>query len=226
MMGYVLAHNEWFLLEPQNPIWSHYSKYGWWLLTHGVAGAAALFLAPLQFSDRLRKRYTRFHRMCGHVYVAGVFALAPLGVYVQYIGEGLESAPRSFTVLAGVDAGMLFITTAVALIFALRRRLTLHRQWMTRSYAVALVFFEGRLILGVTDLETAGVEIVQAVIWSCLALSVPLADVINDWRELRHTASVPPGHPLAPACPRARRPRRPPDARGSAPTPLQAIDEQ
>jgi hypothetical protein len=50
MMGYVMVHNERFLIEPDNPAWAHYSKYGWWLLTHGVTGAAAMFLAPLQFS--------------------------------------------------------------------------------------------------------------------------------------------------------------------------------
>jgi uncharacterized membrane protein len=191
MMGYVMVHNERFLVEPDNPAWAHYSKYGWWLLTHGVAGAAALFLAPLQFSDRLRKRYARFHRMCGYVYVAGVFALAPLGAYVQLISERLDGAPRSFTVLASVDGMMLVVATAIALMFARQRRLTQHRQWMTRSYAVALVFFEGRLILGLTGLETAGVEIVQAVIWSCLALSVPLADIVNDWDELRRAATAP-----------------------------------
>jgi uncharacterized membrane protein len=191
MMGYVMVHNERFLVEPENPVWAHYSKYGWWLLTHGVAGAAALFLAPLQFSDRLRKRYARFHRMCGYVYVAGVLALAPLGVYVQLVSEGLEGSPRSFTVLAAADGLMLIVTTAIAVMFARQRRLTQHRQWMTRSYAVALVFFEGRLILGLTGLETAGVEIVQAVIWTCLALSVPLADIINDWDELRRAATAP-----------------------------------
>ncbi len=202
MMGYVMAHNERFLVEPDNPVWAHYSKYGWWLLTHGVAGAAALFLAPLQFSDRLRKRYARFHRTCGYVYVAGVFALAPLGYYVQYISEGLDGSPRSFTVLAGVDAVLLILTTAIAVVFARQRRLTQHRQWMTRSYAVALVFFEGRLILGLTGLETAGVEIAQAVIWSCMVLAVPLADIVNDWDELRRAATGPrrsPAHADVPA---------------------------
>ena len=125
MMGYLLVHNERFLIEPGNPMWAHFSN------------------------------------------------------------------SRSFTVLATVDAALLYITTGVALIFARRRRLTLHRQWMTRSYAVALVFFEGRMILGVTGLETQGVEIVQAVIWTCLALSVPVADVVNDWAELRRTATAP-----------------------------------
>jgi hypothetical protein len=191
MMGYVLVHNERFLLEPSNPVWNHYNRYGGWLLVHGLAGAAALFLAPFQFSDRLRQRNPKLHRVSGRIYVAGVLILAPLGAYVQYLGEGMDGAPRSFTVLATVDALMLYVTTLIALLFAMQRRLTQHRLWMTRSYAVALVFFEGRFILGVFGLETAGVEIVQAVIWSCLALSLVLADIVNDWAELRRAVLEP-----------------------------------
>lgn len=193
MMGYVLVHNERFLVEPENPYWAHSATYGWWIVAHVIAGAAAMFLAPLQFSERLRRRYTSLHRASGYVYVAGMSVLAPLGAYIQYISEELHGSPRSFTVLAGVNALMLFVVTGVALVFARRRRLTLHRQWMTRSYAVGLVFFANRFILGVTGLESAGVEIVQAVIWGCLAMSVILADVVNDWQELRRTVPVPAG---------------------------------
>jgi uncharacterized membrane protein len=191
MMGYVLVHNERFLVEPGNPFRAHFATYGAWIWAHGLAGAAAMLLAPLQFSERLRKRYPALHRASGYVYVAGMAVLAPMGVYVQYNGETLHGFPRSFTVLAAVNAVMLFVVTGIALLFALRRRLAPHRQWMTRSYAVGLVFFEGRFILGVTGLETGGVEIVQAVIWTCLALSVPLADISNDWDELRRAATAP-----------------------------------
>jgi uncharacterized membrane protein len=203
MTAYVLYHNERFLIEPNNPIWGHYSKYGWWLLTHGVAGACALVLAPMQFSERLRKRYTRLHRVSGRTYVVGALVLAPLGAYVQYMAEGIDGAPRSFTILAIVDAAMLWGTTLVAFTFALRRRITMHRLWMTRSYAVALVFFEGRFILGVTGWEAAGVEIVQAVIWACLAFSVLVADLINDWYEIRLAALAPAKSPIG-----AERPAR------------------
>lgn len=79
MMGYVLYHNERFLIDPNHPNWPHYVRLGGWLLLHGIAGGAALFLAPFQFSDRLRKRYTKAHRVTGRVYVAGVLVLAPLG---------------------------------------------------------------------------------------------------------------------------------------------------
>ena len=190
MMGYVLIHNERFLVEPENPFRAHFATYGAWIWLHGLAGAAAMILAPLQFSDRLRNRYTTLHHVSGYVYVTGLVVLAPMGVYIQYIGESLHAFPRSFTVLAVVNAVMLWVVTGVALVFARRRRIALHRQLMTRSYAVALVFFEGRFILGVTGLETASVEIVQAVIWGCLAMAVILADVANDWFELRRPATA------------------------------------
>ena len=184
MTGYVLYHNERFLIEPDHPLWDHYGSVGWWLIPHGIAGAGALLMAPLQFSDRLRKRYTRMHRVGGRVYVFGVFALAPVGAYIQYQEEAM-GLPRTFTLLAVVNAVMLYVTTGLAFHFARQRRITLHRQWMTRSYAVALAFFANRFVLGVTGLENAGVEMVQAVIWACLAMSVILGDVANDWNELR-----------------------------------------
>jgi hypothetical protein len=110
--------------------------------------------------------------------------LAPLGAYIQYYQER-SGAPRSFTVLAIVDALMLIGATAFAGLFAYKRKIALHRQWVTRSYAIALVFIAGRFVLGVTGWEALGVEIAQAIIWACLALSVPLADVAIHWKEIR-----------------------------------------
>jgi uncharacterized membrane protein YozB (DUF420 family) len=91
---------------------------------------------------------------------------------------------------------MLMATTLIALVFAIKRKIAQHRQWMIRSYAVALVFLEVRFILGVTGWETSGVEIVQAVIWSCLAMSILLADLANHWLELRAAVAVPVKSPV------------------------------
>jgi uncharacterized membrane protein len=190
MMVYVLFHNERFLVEPEHPVWQHYEPFKWWLLPHGIAGAFVLLLAPLQFSERLRKRYVKLHRICGRLYVLGAIVLAPLGAYIQYVEER-QGFPRSFTVLGVVDAVMLLTTTLIAFFFAYQRKITQHRQWMNRSYAVALVFVTTRFILGVTGWERLGVEIVQAVIWSCLALSLLAADLMNNWGELRAALTAP-----------------------------------
>lgn len=203
MSLYVLYHNERFLVDPEHPAWQHYESFKWWLLPHGIFGAIMLLLAPFQFSDRIRQRFTRSHRIIGRLYVVGVLVCAPLGAYIQYHQESI-GAPRSFTILGVVDAFMLMGTTAFAFLFAYKRKIALHRQWATRSYSVALVFITGRFVMGVTGWEALGVEIVQAIIWSCLALSVPLADVALHWRELRSTVTVPVKSGVSMATPRSR----------------------
>jgi len=186
---YVMFHNERFLVDPKHPVWQHYESFKWWLLPHGIFGAIVLLFSPFQFSDRLRRRFTKAHRVMGRFYVIGALGLAPLGAYIQYFQERM-GAPRSFTVLALVDAAMLMGITMMAFVFAFKRKIALHRQWATRSYAVALVFIGGRFVMGVTGWETLGVEIVEAIIWSCLALSVPLADFALNWRELRSRSAA------------------------------------
>lgn len=194
---YVLYHNERFLIDSSHPAWQHYGPFKWWLLPHGIFGAIVLLFAPLQFSDRLRQRYTKAHRIMGRLYVLGALGLAPLGAYIQYYQERM-GAPRSFTVLGVVDATMLMGTTALAFLFAFKRKIALHKQWATRSYAVALVFIAARFVMGTTGWERLGVEIVQAIIWSCLALSMVLADVSIHWREIRSAFSSS-GKSVAPA---------------------------
>ena len=203
--AYVMFHNERFLVNSNHPAWQHYGPFKWWLLPHGIFGAIVLLFAPFQFSDRLRQRFTKAHRVMGRFYVVGALGLAPLGAYIQYFQERM-GAPRSFTVLGIVDATMLMSITIIAFVFAFKRKIALHRQWATRSYAVALVFIGARFFLGVTGWEKLGIEIVQAVIWSCLAMAVPLADFALNWRELssRSASGVKAAMPSKPDLPVVR----------------------
>jgi len=194
---YVLWHNERFVVQSDHPAWQRYGPFKWILLPHAIFGSITLLSAPFQFSDKLRQKYPKLHRILGRAYVLGVLVLAPTGAYIQYFQERL-GAPRSFTVLGGVDAALLMGTTALALLFAVRRKIALHRQWATRSYAVALVFIGGRFVMGVTGWETLGVEIVQAIIWSCLVAAVPLADVALHWYDIRAAVSNTSKHVVAP----------------------------
>jgi hypothetical protein len=187
---YVMYHNERFLVDSDHPAWQRYEAFKWWLLPHGIFGAIVLLFAPFQFSERLRQRFTKAHRVMGRMYVVSALLLAPMGAYIQYYQERM-GAPRSFTILGIVDAAMLMGATTLAFVFAFRRKIALHRQWATRSYAIALVFIAGRFVMGITGWETLGVEIVQAIIWSCLALSVPLADFAINWRDLKSSVTVP-----------------------------------
>ena len=183
MTAYVLYHNERFLIDPAHPIWNHYEPFKWWLLPHGLAGACALLLAPLQFAEGLRRRHTTLHRTIGTFYIIGVFILGPLGLYIQYLDEA-QGAARSFTVETIIQSSTLMITTAIGLYFALKRQFTYHRQWMIRSYAVALTFIEIRVILGVSGLDDPfDWHILETVVWSCVAASVLIGDIANQLYE-------------------------------------------
>jgi uncharacterized membrane protein len=138
----------------------------------------------MQFSDRLRHRFTQVHRVVGRIYVAGVFVAAPLGFYIQYFQERMGD-PRSFSIAAAVDAALWIITTGIAMLFILNGKVQEHRQWMTRSFAVALVFLEGRVIGGVTGWENLGVHASETIVWACLAFSILSADLVLQWQQLR-----------------------------------------
>jgi uncharacterized membrane protein YozB (DUF420 family) len=189
MIAYVLRHNEHFLIDAKDPVWHHYQPFKWWLLPHGLAGACALLLGPMQFSDRLRQRFAKLHRVVGRFYIAGVFVAGPLGFYIQRFQER-SGEPRSFSVAAAVDATLWMLTTGIALGFILKGKVQQHRQWMTRSFAIALVFLEVRVILGVSGWEALGTAVAETVVWVCLAFAILLADVVLQWQELQRTRSV------------------------------------
>jgi len=189
MLAYVIPHDESFLVHPKDPIWQHYEPFKWWLLPHGIAGACALLLGPTQFSDRLRNRFSQFHRVVGRIYVVGVFVAAPLGFYIQYFQERIGD-PRSFSIAAAADAALWMITTGIAMVFILKGKVQEHQQWMTRSFAVALVFLEGRVIGGVTGWENLDVHANETIVWVCLAFSILSADLVLQWQQLGRQRTV------------------------------------
>jgi hypothetical protein len=183
MAAYVLYHNERFLIDATHPAWTHYDPFKWWLLPHGLAGACALLLVPMQFAEGLRRRHTTLHRTVGTIYVIGVFILAPLGLYIEYLDEA-QGAARSFTVETMIQSSALMITTGFGCYFAMKRQFTYHRQWMIRSYAVALTFLEIRVILGVFSLDNPfDWHVLETVVWCCTASSVLVGDIANQIYE-------------------------------------------
>jgi uncharacterized membrane protein len=174
MFAYVLYHNERFLIEPSDPSWPHYRDLGWWLLVHGVVGMTALILIFMQFNDGLRARHPALHRVCGRIYMCCVLIAAPLGVYIAQ-QDGAIGYDFSFTLSTVVLAALWIFASGMAFYCIRTRRIDQHRQWMTRSLAMAMVFLEDRVVAGLTgweDSQTAD----TLVIWACVALGYPLAD--------------------------------------------------
>jgi uncharacterized membrane protein len=189
MLAYVLYHTEHFLIDPTDPAWPHLHDIARWLLPHGLVGALALALSFTQFSTRLRTRYRRFHRVCGRIYVAAVCIVAPLGVYISYLDEHIGYT-RSFTVASATFAALWLFATGMAFNFIRNRKIDQHRRWMTRSLAMALIFLEVRVIGGLTGWEDAPSSD-TIVVWVCVALGYPLADLALQVEEALRSRTRP-----------------------------------
>lgn len=189
LMMLIVIYRDRVLLNPQDPVWDHYSTFKWLLLPHGIAAALALFLGPLQFSDRFRRRFLHWHRLLGRIYVCGVAVGVPFGVWVEYIKYTHTLAPLRL-LIASSGIGALFVfTTGLGFFKAKRRDIQAHRRWMTRSYAVALVFLEVRCVEQIpwlrrlTDRPSALLEthfISDA--WMYIAFSLLVAELVL-WSE-------------------------------------------
>jgi uncharacterized membrane protein len=192
MYAYVLWHNESFLINHADPEWPHIESFKWFLLPHGLAAGCALFLGPFQFSERLRRRFAKLHRVMGRFYVAGVLVGAPFGIYIQHFEEvhlyGGDPVQHSLTIATVFDAGVWIFCTLMALMFILQRKVQLHRQWMTRSFACAIIFLEVRLVQGIFNLDERFTEII---VWGCVVAAVPLADLVLQLEELYRTRATP-----------------------------------
>jgi uncharacterized membrane protein len=82
------------ILDSTSPIAQHFAPAKWYLAVHALFGAIAMAVAAFQFSNRLRARYLRMHRVLGYVYVTSVFISAPFAVLVAI------KIPTSFSLVA------------------------------------------------------------------------------------------------------------------------------
>lgn len=179
MALFVLWNNERFFLDPHAPEWAHYNPIRWHLLPHGLGGTLALALGALQFSTRLRQRHLRLHRMSGKLYIASTFIVAPVAIWMAFISSPWFLIP--FTV---VQASTWMLFTLIAYLCIRRGAISSHREWMMRSYAIVLIFLEGRVLMAIPALARQGMDAIVLVNWGCLAVTLVVVECIIRWREI------------------------------------------
>lgn len=151
------------------------------LIPHALAGIAATFLGPFQFSTRFRQRHLSLHRLMGKTYIVSICVAAPLALVLGLRGF---SFPMKFM---GVVQPVLWLScTLLAFITARNRQIAVHRQWMVRSYAFTLNFIFSRF-LNFIPAYFAISEVGLAMTLSLLTVSYFfIPDIAFNWRELTH----------------------------------------
>lgn len=177
MAIFVLFQRDLQLIDAASPLRQRYSGIGALILAHGVFGALALFIAPFQFSSRLRQRYIRVHRFMGRLYVLGVLIAAPVAIPVAVI-----LGPPHLVMAATVQSVGWLLTTATALYCVRTGRIQQHREWMLRSYPFAVVFLAARVILAIPAIERMGEVAFISVVWTVIAAAGFLPSFLIAWQ--------------------------------------------
>ncbi|HEX4605225.1 MAG TPA: DUF2306 domain-containing protein [Candidatus Angelobacter sp.] len=141
-------------------------------LAHIVPALALMAMVPLQFSRTFRMRHLKAHRWIGRVTMLlglGV-GISGLALLRNPVGGGAELAAILF-----FDA-LFLVALARAYVYARRRAIALHREWVIRAMSVAVgvatvrpimgAFFATARLTGMTPHEFFGIAF-----WTGLALT-------------------------------------------------------
>jgi len=102
---------------------------------HIFAGAFCIATALIQFLRFILKRARKIHIWSGRVYVFVVLFLgAPTGLYMSFWAKG-SFAERALFMFMAI---FWFITTLNGLTTILKKNVLAHKNWMIRSYAMAM----------------------------------------------------------------------------------------
>jgi uncharacterized membrane protein len=162
--------------DPASPVAQHFAPAKSFLIVHAIFGGIAIVLGAFQFSNRLRARYLKAHRMLGYVYVASVFISAPFAVPVA-----LKLGTPSLVAASAVQSFGWMVTTAIALYAVRHGNIAAHRRWMIRSYPFAMVFTVARLIIPIPPILSHGDKGIEIVVWCTVAMAAFLPSIFLDW---------------------------------------------
>ncbi|KAF1362278.1 hypothetical protein EJ07DRAFT_153212 [Lizonia empirigonia] len=142
---------------------------------HILGGLVAIILGPFQFIPALRNRKPSVHVWIGRVYVGGVVLGGISAFKVSFTSICRPLGQYGFALLA--SAWLVTAAKGMSAIWA--GRVTLHRQWMTRNFALtyAAVMLRWQLLLYVA----LGMEIEPALSLTGFSCWIPNLIFIEWW---------------------------------------------
>ena len=147
------------------------------LIPHTLAGIFALLIGPINFSSRIRQRHRQLHRILGRIYVISVFVGSFTGIALAAGRPGLPGT--------SMQAAAWMVCTTAAFVTARNRQITVHRQWMARSYAVTFTFVSSRVLNLWPRYWSHLGDVLSAVgVIAFTLASLLIVDLGLNWREL------------------------------------------
>ncbi len=108
------------------------------LVVHIVAAVVYAMLGAFQFSARLRRRHSGWHRRAGRLLVVLGLAVAFSGLWMTLAYPQKEGTGDLLWVTRLLVSSAMGAAVVLGLVAIRRRDIAQHRAWMTRAYALAL----------------------------------------------------------------------------------------
>ena len=181
---YYLHYNEASFTDPTRGAANYWQMRGW-LLLHITSGMVALLTGPWQFSRRLRQRYLQLHRVSGRVYVIAVLCGCSAAFRLA-VGTTFGKA-WSFGLACLAFA---WATTTLMAYYAVRKKqISIHKEWMIRSYVVTFAFVTFRALNDFPPMMNWLPEADRSntYIWVCWAIPLLITEVILQLVHMRRT---------------------------------------
>lgn len=116
-------------MKPQEVLNSLIYKTSFFI--HIAFGGIALLIGWIQFIGQIRKKYPKFHRIIGKIYVGAILIAGPVGFYIGFFARGGLPTEIGFTFGA-----LLWIAATYMGYRTIRKGdVAAHKEYMTYSYA-------------------------------------------------------------------------------------------
>lgn len=126
-------------------------------VSHVLLAAIVIGGGPLQLIPQIRQRVPRFHRWLGRSYLVAAILSAAGGLYMTWTRSPIGDSISKFGI--SIDAVLILFFGAMALRFALARKIDVHRRWALRLFmAASAVWFFRIALMAWVDL-TGGIGI-------------------------------------------------------------------
>lgn len=170
----------------------HLMVQDWWrysVYVHVFSGCLCLGSSLLQYSGILLRRYPKWHKYLGYIYVLSlILAVIPSGLILSVFAKGGWIGKLGFCVLNFAT----LVTVLLGLNSILKKRLRAHQAWITRSFGLVSSAITFRLLLVVMVHFDVSIEIVYpACVWLSIILNALLVEVyLYTSNFAKHTKNV------------------------------------
>jgi len=182
----------WFLHEVQADrflrwtpeAFGKYFSLRWILVAHVLAGSVAIISGIIQFWPKLRNYNWKLHRALGFIYLLSIVLSGTSALILAFTTAYEVNWANAFTlqIWASVWLGSTFIAYyAIA-----RKKVNLHKQWMTRSYIVTMAFLISGIAYRIPYVQQLGSyeELATVLFWMGWAVPLFVYEIIRSCKEI------------------------------------------